>query len=145
MNKSQTKEITQRVCSVEGRTWTNEMNVAWHHLLEQLDFEVAYKACTLALQDHNIHQVGPKHLLSKSQAAIAELNASLRNSVVDDSEWRSEPEPVCKGHDLPIAKCVDCVDVLVHQVGHLRGDELHRWACDHLYRADSLVGQEAPF
>ncbi len=145
MNRNQTKEITQRVCSVEGRTWTTEMSVAWHSLLEHLDFEVAYRACTLALQDHNIHQVGPKHLLSKTQAAIAELNALLRENNMNESEWESEPEPVCKAHDLGITKCKDCIDVLVHQVGHLRGDELHRWACQHLYRKDSLVGQEAPF
>lgn len=138
MNTDQSKEISKRVCTVEGRTWTVELALAWHELLKGLEFEVALRASSLALQDHNIHQVGPKHILSKVPAAVAELNAALAGQNPEDL-WKAEPCPVCKAHDLPIIKCVDCSDVLVHQVGHLRGDRLHEWACANLYRADSLV------
>lgn len=144
MNTDQSKEISKRVCTVEGRTWTVELGLAWHELLKGLEFEVALRASSLALQDHNIHQVGPKHILSKVPAAVAELNAALAGHNPEDI-WKAEPCPVCKAHNLPIIKCVDCSDVLVHQVGHLRGDRLHEWAVAHLYRQDSLVGQEVPF
>jgi len=138
MNLSETNSLCERVCTVEGRTYTAELGLAWHELLNGLDWEVANRASSLALQDHNIHQVGPKHILGKVPAAVAELNAALAGENPEDI-WKAEPCPVCKAHNLPIIKCVDCTDVLVHQVGHLRGDRLHEWAVAHLYRADSLV------
>jgi hypothetical protein len=110
-----------------------------------VEFPVAERATSLALQDHNIHAVGPKHILAKVPAAVSELNTALRRSSVDESEWRSEPEPICSAHDERITRCAHCVDVLVNQVGHLSGDRLHEWARVHLYRADSLVGEEVPF
>lgn len=139
MNAEESKSLCKRVCTVEGKTWTVELSQAWHELLQGLDVEVADRATSLALQDHNIHTVGPKHVLGKVPAAVAQLNALLREGESSEGEWKSEPQPVCREHDLPIMKCVDCVDVLVHQVSHLYGDALHDWACRHLYRADSLV------
>lgn len=144
MNLQQTTDICARVCTVEGRTFSADMAEAWHELLKGLDWEVAQRASSLALQDHQILQVQPKHILRKVPDAVSQLNALLKG---DDPEagWRSEPCPVCKAHDLPIVHCRDCVDVLVHQVGHLSGDRLHEWACANLYRHDSLVGEEVPF
>lgn len=139
MNIDETKAICQRVCQVEGRVWTIETNRVWHDLLKNLDVEVAHRATQLALQDHNIHQVAPKHILAKVPAATSELNAELRRQDADENGWRSEPEPICDAHGLGITKCQDCIDVLVHQVGHLHGDRLHEWAKQHVYRADSLV------
>ena len=139
MNLQQSSEICERVCRVEGRTFSADLARGWHDLLSGVDYEVALRASSLALQDHNIHQVQPKHVRAKMVDAVAELNAALAGHNPEDI-WKAEPCPVCKEHDLPIIKCQDCSDVLVHQVGHLRGDRLHEWAVAHLYRADSLVG-----
>ena len=144
MNLQQTTDICRRVCTVEGRTFTAELAKSWHDLLLGLDWEVAERASSLALQDHQVHQVQPKHILRKVPDAVAQLNAVLRGSD-EEADWKSEPCPVCQAHNLPIIKCQDCTDVLVHQVGHLRGDRLHQWACANLYRQDSVVGQEVPF
>jgi hypothetical protein len=144
MNLQQTSDICGRVCTVEGRAFSADMAEGWHELLKGVDWEVAQRASSLALQDYQIHQVQPKHILRKVPDAVAQLNALLKG---DDSEsgWRSEPCPICEAHGLPIVRCGDCTDVLVHQVGHLSGDRLHEWAKVHLYRADSLVGEEVPF
>jgi hypothetical protein len=133
MNLDQTQEIVQRVCTVEGRTLTADMVKAWHGLLQDLEATVAGRACSLALTDHNIHQVGPKHVKAKVPAAVAELNQALRSSVSDEDTWRSDPQPVCRSHGLPITDCGDCCGVLRFQVGHLRGDSLHSWAVQNLY------------
>jgi len=145
MNKEQTVDICKRVFTVEGRTDTAEIDKAWHDLLQGLDVEVANKACSLALQDHNIHMVTPKHILAKVPAAVAELNALLKSAGGEESEWRSELEPICRHHNLPILQCADCCSLLVTDAGHLHGDRLHSWAIAHVYRADSLVGEGAPF
>jgi hypothetical protein len=137
MNIEETREVCQRVATVEGRISSNDQVKAWHDLVGHLQFEVANKAATLALQDHQIHQVLPKHILGKMQAAVVELNALLRNNVSDESTWRSDPEPVCKTHMSRITRCEPCCDVLRHQVGHLRGDDLHRWAVANLYVEDT--------
>jgi len=100
---------------------------------------VALRASSLSLTRPQYSSGGSEHILSKVPAAVAELNAALAGGNPEDI-WKAEPCPVCKAHDLPIIRCVDCSDVLVHQVGHLRGDRLHEWAVAHLYRADSLVG-----
>lgn len=110
---------------------------AWHDLIGHMQFEVANRAATLALQDHQIHQVLPKHILGKMQSAVAELNALLRENVSDESTWKSDPEPVSKLSGLPITRCSEGVDLLMHQVGHLRGDDLHRWAVANLYVEDT--------
>jgi len=139
MQFEQTVELCKRVALVEGRTYTAELARAWHELLKGLEVEVADRAGTLAMQDHNIHQVGPKHVLSKVPSAVAELNALIRKEHGDEAEWKSEPEPICELHDLRITQCKDCIDLLVHHAGHLYGDALHEWAKQHVYRADSLV------
>lgn len=133
MNLDQTQEIVQRVCTVEGRTLTADMVKAWHGLLQDMDPIVAGRATSLALTDHNIHQVGPKHVKAKVPAAVAELNQALRGSVMDEDTWRWDPEPVCRTHEEPITDCRACCDVLHFQVGHLRGDSLHSWAVQNLY------------
>lgn len=138
MNIDETKEVCQRVCQVEGRVWTPETNRVWHGLLEHLSFEVANKAATLALQDFNVHQVAPKHILAKKDLAVGELNALIRSDSGEDG-WRSEPQPVCEAHGLKIMKCDRCIDLLVHQAGHLSHDRLHAWAKQHIYAANSLV------
>jgi hypothetical protein len=137
MKIEETRGICKRVATVENRVESNEMVKAWHDLIGHLDFEVANRAATLALQDHQIHQVLPKHILGKVASAVAELNALLRHNVSDESTWKSDPEPICKEHLTRITRCDSCCDVLMHQVGHLRGDDLHRWAVAHLYVEDT--------
>ena len=139
MNFEQTTELCKRVALVEGRTYTAELAKSWHDLLKGLGPEVANRACSLALQDVNIHSVGPKHILAKKDLAVGELNAALQVEVAGEAGWKSEPEPICELHDLPITRCKDCIDLLVHHAGHLYGDALHEWAKQHVYRADSLV------
>lgn len=133
MNLDQTQEIVQRVCTVEGRTLTADMVKAWHGLLQDMDPIVAGRATSLALTDHNIHQVGPKHVKAKVPAAVAELNQALRGSVMDEDTWRSDPQPICRTHSEPITDCRACCDVLHFKVGHLRGGNLHSWAVQNLY------------
>jgi hypothetical protein len=133
MNLDQTKELVQRVCTVEGRMLSVELVKAWHGLLQDLDPVVAGRACSLALMDHNVHQVTPKHIKAKVPAAVAELNQALRSNVMDEASWRAEPEPICRSHSMTITDCNDCCDVLHFQVGHLRGDNLHAWAVKNLY------------
>jgi hypothetical protein len=140
MNIEETKTVAERVATVEGRVVSNEQVKGWHELIGHLQFEVANRAATLALQDHQVPQVAPKHILAKMQAAVAELNALLRQNVSDESTWRSDPEPICKAHLTKITRCDPCCDVLAHQAAHLHGDRLHSWAVANVY-----VDEELPF
>jgi hypothetical protein len=137
MNIGETAQIVQRVTVIDGRVASDQMVNAWHDLIGHLQFEVANRAATLAMQDHQIPQVAPKHVLGKMASAVAELNALLRENVSDESTWKSDPEPICKEHLTRITRCDDCCDVLRFQVGHLRGDDLHRWAVANLYVEDT--------
>ena len=140
MNISETAEIVRRVALVEGRPAPDQMVPAWHDLIGHLDFEVANKATTLALQDHNVVQVLPKSVLSKVPSAIAELNRLLKHSELDESTWRSDPEPVCSAHMLNITRCDPCCEVLARQSRRLDRDQLHEWAVANVY-----VKEELPF
>ena len=145
MQLSQTKEILQHVSQVEGRTPTLEITRVWHDLLKHVDFEVANKAALLALSDHNIHQVAPKHILAKVPQAVNELNAILRKHHVAEEDWKSEPQPICREHNLQILECSDCCARLSQFGPRGNPSELHRWAISNVYKADSLVGEGAPF
>lgn len=140
MNIDQTKEVTDRVSLIEGRVFSPATVKTWHDLIGHLDFEVANKATTLALQDHNVVQVLPKAVLSKVPSAIAELNRLLRHSELDESTWRSDPEPVCSAHMLNITRCDPCCEVLARQSRRLDRDQLHEWAVANVY-----VKEELPF
>jgi hypothetical protein len=135
MRKDEMGELVKRVCAVEGKQPSPDLVDAWFSLLNNLDFEVANRAATLALQDHQIFAVAPKNILAKVPAAVAELNAVLRKQEFEDS-GRSDPEPVCRDHNLPVTQCGDCCGVLATQVAHLHGQVLHDWAVVNLYRDD---------
>lgn len=145
MQIAETAQIVERVTLIDGRTASDEMVRAWHDLVGHLQFEVANKAATLALQDYQIPQVAPKHILAKTPSAVSELNALLRQNVSDESTWRSDPEPICKAHMTKITRCDPCCDVLAHQAGHLYGDRLHAWAVANVYVEDTAGKDEEPF
>lgn len=145
MNIDETRTVAQRVATVEGRVASLDMVKGWHELIGHLQFEVANRAATLALQDYQVPQVAPKHILAKTPSAVAELNALLRQNVSDESTWRSDPEPICKAHMTKITRCDPCCDVLAHQAGHLYGDRLHAWAVAHVYVEDTAGKDDEPF
>jgi hypothetical protein len=70
----------------------------------------------------------------------AERSLSADRSM-DESTWRSDPQPVCRDHGLLITKCDACCDVLSEK-WFWKADERHAWAVKNLYRAESL---EVPF
>lgn len=142
---SQTKQIFEHVQKVEGKIATQEVARAWHDLIGHLEFEVANRAATLALSDHNILSVAPKHILAKVPQAVAELNAILRKEGVAEEDWKSEPQPICRRHNLQILECADCCAMLSKQGPRGNPSRLHEWAIANVYRADSLVGEGAPF
>jgi hypothetical protein len=56
---------------------------------------------------------------------------------MDESKWRSDPQPICRDHDLPITACDSCCDVLAEK-SFWGVDERHNWAVKNIYRADSV-------
>jgi len=62
----------------------------------------------------------------------AEKTASADRSL-DESTWRSDPQPICRAHDLPITECYDCCDVLAEK-WYWKADERHSWAVANLYK-----------
>jgi hypothetical protein len=54
---------------------------------------------------------------------------------LDESGWRSDPQPVCEEHDLRILECLDCCSLIFAQADYMRIDDRHSWAMTHVYKA----------
>jgi hypothetical protein len=72
----------------------------------------------------------------KGAKRIAEREAEKAASAdrsMDESNWRSDPQPICRDHNLPITECYPCCDVLADK-WFWGVDERHEWAVANLYR-----------
>ena len=75
-------------------------------------------------------------LAGAKRAALAQAEILMAQArLMDESEWRSDPQPICDEHGLRILSCDDCCSLIYHQAGHMRDDERHSWAMAHVYQA----------
>jgi hypothetical protein len=75
-------------------------------------------------------------LAGAKRAALAQAERLVAEArLMDEAEWRSDPQPVCEEHGLRILSCDDCCSLIHHEAGHMRDDERHSWAMTHVYKA----------
>ena len=71
----------------------------------------------------------------KGAKKFAERDAEKALSMergMDESQWRSDPQPICREHSLRITKCEACCDVLAEK-SWWSVDDRHVWAVKNVY------------
>lgn len=113
---------------------------AWESMLKDLAPVFAREAVEEHFRSKPDVYLNVGHVLAGAKrAALAQAERLVAQArVLDESEWRSDPQPICEPHDLRILKCDDCCSLIHYQAGHMRDDDRHSWAMTHVYKAKEL-------
>jgi len=108
-------------------------------VLADVDYELAESAVYEFFKGSTSEYLQPGHIV---KAVGEKVKAQLQRDYLDESDWRSDPQPICRDHNLPITECYPCCDVLAEK-WFWGVDERHEWAVANLYR--SMVELEEVF
>lgn len=127
MNKAEVKLLLADVAAIDNRRVTDETVTAWTAVLGHLSLKVAQQALIFARQDERVDYLEPRHIIAKARDARIFLDQSAPRAM-DESTWRSDPEPICVPHGERITKCKTCYMRLYEATDHMKVDDRHRWA-----------------
>lgn len=110
---------------------------AWSALLTDVSPVFAYEA----VEEH--FKTKPDTYLNVGHVVAGAKRAALRDAErlvseargLEESDWKSDPQPVCEAHDLRILECLDCCGLIYAQADYMRPDDRHSWAMTHVYKA----------
>jgi hypothetical protein len=106
---------------------------AWARVLEDVDYRLAESAVYDFFKTTPDDYLQPGHVVK----AVGEMvKFALQQEFTDESGWRSDPQPVCRDHDMPITECYPCCDVLAEK-WFWGVDERHQWAVANLYKKEA--------
>ena len=128
MNKAEVKLLLADVAAIDNRRVTEETVSAWHAVLGHLSLPVAQKALVMARQDEKVEYLEPRHIVARARDARIALDSESNSRLLEESKWRSDPEPICVPHDTRITKCQPCVAMLMKHTEGMSIDARHRWA-----------------
>ena len=128
MNKAEVKLLLADVAAIDNRRVNEETVSAWHAVLGHLSLPGAQKALVMARQDEKVEYLEPRHIVARARDARIALDSQSNSRLLEESKWRSDPEPICVPHDTRITKCQPCVAMLVKHTEGMGIDARHRWA-----------------
>jgi len=128
VNKAEVKLLLADVAAIDNRRVNEETISAWHTVLGHLSLPVAQKALVMARQDEKVEYLEPRHIVARARDARIALDNQSNSRLLEESKWRSDPEPICVPHDTRITKCQPCVAMLVKHTEGMSADARHRWA-----------------
>jgi hypothetical protein len=108
---------------------------SWSSLLEDVRPYHAREAVEEHFREKPDTYLNVGHVV-KGAKRFAERDAERLLSAergMDESQWRSDPQPVCREHDLPITECYVCCDVLAEKA-FWAVDDRHAWAVKNVYK-----------
>ncbi len=140
MNVAEARSLLEEVSAIDNRKLSTELVTAWHKIIGHVDYKVAERALVLARRDATITYLEPKHIVAKLPFAIAELNEELRSSEIEQTKWKSDPQPRCRPHAELITDCGDCCKTLSVRAKTFPNEDLHKWALANLY-----IDERVPF
>jgi len=143
MNKLETKALLTLVSTLDQRKISDDVVAEWTRILADVSARSAGEAVENHFREHpdkylqvgHVYQ-GARKLDDDARLRETALGVRMLPSAhdVDESGWRSDPQPVCREHDTLITHCYPCCDVLAEKE-FWSVDERHRWAVANLYKA----------
>jgi hypothetical protein len=125
------------VSTLDQRIVSEEVVEGWSEMLK----DVAPVFAREAVEEH--FKLKPDVYLNVGHVLAGAKRAALRQAerlvsearLMDEADWKSDPQPVCEEHSSRILECDDCCSLIFVQAGHMRDDDRHSWAMSHVYKA----------
>ena len=104
MNLNETKMLLKEIAVVDNRKLDEALALAWHAIINHLDFETAKESLVLARRDATINYLEPRHIVAWAKEA---KHRSTRNAVEEPADFETTPEPLCI-HSIKLMSCNAC-------------------------------------
>jgi hypothetical protein len=129
-------EIVTMCSALDGQQVTDSKVAMWLEVLDGCTYEECRDAIVPAYREATNGIVTAKGLWDVVRRGRSEPGLSDRE--VEEASWRSDPQPICEAHDLPILACDDCCKLIFHEAGFMSEDVRHSWAMVNVYKAKEL-------
>jgi hypothetical protein len=133
MNKNEVGELLAMCSALDGQQVTESKALMWAEVLDGVSYEEAKVALIPAYKESNNDIVTAKGVWEQVRRARSQPGSSDR--VLEEADWKSEPQPICEEHNLRILECLDCCSLIFAQADYMRVDDRHSWAMTHVYKA----------
>ena len=102
--------------------------------------DVAPVYATEAVEEH--FRTKPDTYLNVGHVVAGAKRAALRDQEnlvsearnLEESDWKSDPQPICEEHNLRIVECFDCCMRIFENADDMNPDNRHSWAMAHVYK-----------
>jgi hypothetical protein len=134
MNQLEVKALLTLVSTLDQRIVSEAVVESWSSLLQEVKPQHAREAVEEHFREKPDTYLNVGHVV-KGSKKFAERDAEKVVSLergMDESGWRSDPQPVCREHDTLITYCYPCCDVLAEKQ-FWSVDERHAWAVKNVY------------
>ena len=136
MDKLQVTALLTLVSTLDQRIVSDSLVESWAGFLADVRPQHAREAVEEHFREKPDTYLNVGHVV-KGAKRFAERDAEKVLALtrgMDESGWRSDPQPVCREHDTLITHCYPCCDVLAEKE-FWSVDERHRWAVANVYKA----------
>jgi hypothetical protein len=134
MNQEQVKTLLTLVSTLDQRKISDDVIFSWSSLLKDVKPQHAREAVEEHFREKPDTYLNVGHVV-KGAKKFAERDAEKALSMergMDESQWRSDPQPICREHSLKIMACFVCCDVLAEK-SWWSVDDRHAWAVKNVY------------
>lgn len=134
MNHVEVSKLLTLIAAIDNRD-INEVTVeVWQRIMADYDYEEMAQAVPRYFAENDSY-LAPRGLIAQAKKMRETVAEKVNHTQlqVEESSWRSDPEPVCKTHAMKITACSFCYNKIwaEEQRNGLRG--LHEWAVMNVY------------
>lgn len=141
MTKNEMTKVLSFCAALDGQQVTESKVLMWLQVLDGASYEEVQTAIVPAYTVSQNGIVTARGILDVLQAKSQPASAVMYlqdEADLDESGWKSDPQPVCEEHGLRILRCDDCCKLLHYQAGWMDADARHSWAMANVYQAKEL-------
>jgi hypothetical protein len=146
LSKAEITRLLVQVTSVDGRVVHDGTVEMWWKVLTEIregdrpwDFDEASRAVVRWFAE-NEGFMSPRALIAQMRKAREDAALVRHHDSLNEEDWRSDPEPMCRPHGTLITKCMECCVTLSKRAKMFPREDLHSWAVANLY-----VDEKVPF
>jgi len=132
MNKNEVGELLAMCSALDGQQVTESKALMWLEVLDGVSYEEAKAALIPAYKDSANEIVTAKGVWEQVRRARSQPASSDR--MLEEADWKSDPQPICEAHNLRILECLDCCSLIFAQADYMSIDDRHSWAMANAYK-----------
>jgi hypothetical protein len=134
MDHVEVSKLLTLIAAIDNRD-INEVTVeVWQRIMADYQYEDMANAVPRYFAENDAY-MSPRGLIAQSKKIreSAAEKVSHVQSQVEEKNWRSDPEPICRDHTLPITTCSPCYLRIWGEEQRSGSRNLHGWALANIY------------